>query len=556
MSLSRFVLPFADVGSGIVPSSGAKLFFYKTNTSTPLNTFSDEGGITSNTNPVISDGNGVFPDIFLLGTYKAILKDKNDVQKWEADPVTGEQNNSFSYAVSQLANGDATKVALISTGLDVTAIDYLVYPSDGRIYISKGVTGTMANDFNPTTGVDTGLSQPVYIVDFMGFGSMYSYAVSQLAAGDSSKVALIYPGLSITAFDFFVYTIDGRIYAKNGATGAFSNPLVFNPTDSTDSGITGALLNVNQNISNVFEYVVSQYAAGDKTKVALISPGLSLTAFDYFIYPIDGRVYFKNGATGTFSNPLVFNPIAGTDSGVTGTLINLKKNISDIFTYTVSQLANGDATKVGYILGGVPVLAFDFLIYPIDGRVYEKNGATGTFSNPLVFNPTTGVDSGLSAALLILNKKNQLIHVVDEKVSGVSGGTSASGFQKRALNTVISNSLQGASVISNEISLLQGKYYVEASAPALKTAQHIATIKLGSNNSVLLIGSNEYSDSTAVYSQTSSRCCGIIELSSADTIYIDHYTASIQSNNGLGVGASSSGLVSRFSEIKIWRVFQ
>tara|TARA_R110000782_G_C14819187_1_gene413765 strand:- start:24326 stop:25906 length:1581 start_codon:yes stop_codon:yes gene_type:complete len=403
MSLSRFVIPFADVGSGIVPSSGAKLFFYKTNTSTPLNTFSDEGGITPNTNPVISDGNGVFPDIFLSGIYKVVLKDKNDVQKWEADPVTGEQNNSFSYAVSQLANGDATKVALISTGLDVAAIDYLVYPSDGRIYISKGVTGTMANDFNPTTGVDTGLSQAVYIVDFMGFGSMYSYAVSQLAAGDSSKVALIYPGLSITAFDFFVYTIDGRIYAKNGANGTFSNPLVFNPTASTDSGITGALLNVKQNISNVFEYVVSQYANGDKTKVALISPGLSLTAFDYFIYPTDGRVYFKNGATGNFSNPLVFNANAGTDTEVTGTLVNLKKNISDIFTYTVSQLANGDATKVGYILGGVAILAFDFLIYPIDGRIYAKNGTVGTFSDPLDFNPATGIDSGVTGALLNIN---------------------------------------------------------------------------------------------------------------------------------------------------------
>jgi hypothetical protein len=89
MALSRFVLPFADVGGGIRPSSGAKLFFYATGTSTPATTFSDSVGSTPNTNPVIAGANGVFPNIFINGIFKAILKDKNDVQIWEADPVSG-----------------------------------------------------------------------------------------------------------------------------------------------------------------------------------------------------------------------------------------------------------------------------------------------------------------------------------------------------------------------------------------------------------------------------------------------------------------------------------
>ena len=87
MALSRFVLPFANVGKGIKPSSGAKLFFYATGTSTPASTFSDSAGSIPNTNPVIADSNGLFSDIFLSGTYKVILKDTNNVQIWEADPV-------------------------------------------------------------------------------------------------------------------------------------------------------------------------------------------------------------------------------------------------------------------------------------------------------------------------------------------------------------------------------------------------------------------------------------------------------------------------------------
>lgn len=85
---SRFILPFADVGSGIKPSSGAQLFFFATGGSTPKDTFSDQLSTpTPNANPVIANAVGVFSDIFITGTYKVVLKDKDGVQKWEADPV-------------------------------------------------------------------------------------------------------------------------------------------------------------------------------------------------------------------------------------------------------------------------------------------------------------------------------------------------------------------------------------------------------------------------------------------------------------------------------------
>jgi hypothetical protein len=86
---SRFVLPNADVGNGIAPSDGAQLFFFATGTSTPKATFKDAAGATPNSNPVIADSDGVFPDIFISGTYKVQLKDKNGVGVGfvETDPV-------------------------------------------------------------------------------------------------------------------------------------------------------------------------------------------------------------------------------------------------------------------------------------------------------------------------------------------------------------------------------------------------------------------------------------------------------------------------------------
>jgi len=83
---SRFILPLADVGNGISPSDGAKLTFFITGTSTLKDTFSDEAATTP-TNPVVSDGDGLFPEIWIEGSYKVRLTDKNDVQAWEEDPV-------------------------------------------------------------------------------------------------------------------------------------------------------------------------------------------------------------------------------------------------------------------------------------------------------------------------------------------------------------------------------------------------------------------------------------------------------------------------------------
>ena len=88
---SRFIIPNADVGAGIVPSDGALMYFYATGTNNPKQTFTTESAGVANSNPVVADGNGVFPPIWLTGVYRVILKDKNLVQSGfgVADPVVG-----------------------------------------------------------------------------------------------------------------------------------------------------------------------------------------------------------------------------------------------------------------------------------------------------------------------------------------------------------------------------------------------------------------------------------------------------------------------------------
>lgn len=115
MALSRFQAPFFDAGSGIKPSDGAQLFFFETGTGVPKDTFNCPDGTFANSNPVIANSVGVFPDIFFSGTFKVILKDKNDNQEWEADPVssfilTSETSFDFSGTLAE-ATADVSVVA-------------------------------------------------------------------------------------------------------------------------------------------------------------------------------------------------------------------------------------------------------------------------------------------------------------------------------------------------------------------------------------------------------------------------------------------------------------
>ena len=91
-----------DVDPSGVPYVGGQLFFYATNTSTPLDTYSDVGLTTPNTNPVVADSTGHFGNIFLTTStaYKVAAYGPNltnptvpstpaapqGTQLWTADP--------------------------------------------------------------------------------------------------------------------------------------------------------------------------------------------------------------------------------------------------------------------------------------------------------------------------------------------------------------------------------------------------------------------------------------------------------------------------------------
>lgn len=91
----RFYLPFAvwHAPNGVaIP--GARLNFYLTGSDTRTPTYADIDLSIFNTNPVVADDLGTFPDIFLdpTITYKVVLTGRDDgitlpLQYWTGDPV-------------------------------------------------------------------------------------------------------------------------------------------------------------------------------------------------------------------------------------------------------------------------------------------------------------------------------------------------------------------------------------------------------------------------------------------------------------------------------------
>lgn len=70
-----------------LPLAFGKVYSYAAGTNIPKPTYTSEDETVVNPNPVILNAEG-YADIYLDGSYKIVVKDKDDVEIWTADPVT------------------------------------------------------------------------------------------------------------------------------------------------------------------------------------------------------------------------------------------------------------------------------------------------------------------------------------------------------------------------------------------------------------------------------------------------------------------------------------
>ena len=161
----------------------------------------------------------------------------------------------------------------------------------------------------------------------------------------------------------------------------------------------------------------------------------------------------------------------------------------------------------------------------------------------------TGTVSGAGGASLNIDN---YFHAQDQKASNTDGGTLTGGsFQTRVFNTVLTNTISGASLSSNQITLPNGTYYVWGKAPTIATARTKTVLYDTTGSADLLIGTSD--DANGNYGvQVQGTVVGKFVLATTSAIELRQRGVT-KSGNGLGEG-TGYGLVEVFAEIQIWKV--
>jgi hypothetical protein len=189
------------------PLVGGKLYSYAAGTVTPLATFTDAGGGTPNTNPVILDSRGEASVWFGAAQYKLALYTSTNVLVWTVDGMNGPNDalaaSGGSALIGFLQAGTGAVARTVQSKLreDVSSSDYATLQQ--ALTAAAGKSLRVVGSYTITTAVT--VSADTYVFSQGGEGT-----ITQTTAGQN---ALTLSGDGIT--------IDGlRIVGPNSGTGS------------------------------------------------------------------------------------------------------------------------------------------------------------------------------------------------------------------------------------------------------------------------------------------------------------------------------------------------
>ena len=208
-TFSRFQ---AIVNSGVV--AGGTVDTYETGTANRLATFTDQGGLTENDNPLTLDTNGQ-ADIWLLPNtqYRFVIKDSDGVILDTVDEITGVPITPFD----ELTTTTLFVTGAIQIGTGQSAVTFFDTSGTTNIpgyTLALNDTGTGVT-FIPPTGLDNQLTNA-------GFGVWSNGWVQGVFANKESAVSgyISASGLSISVTSPGTYQIGDHIVIGTGTDGS------------------------------------------------------------------------------------------------------------------------------------------------------------------------------------------------------------------------------------------------------------------------------------------------------------------------------------------------
>jgi len=142
----------------------------------------------------------------------------------------------------------------------------------------------------------------------------------------------------------------------------------------------------------------------------------------------------------------------------------------------------------------------------------------------------------------VLKASLGIIHVQDQKSSGTPGGTvTQNTWFIRTLNTEITNTIVGASLSANKITLPPGTYKITSRVPGFRVAQHQMKLYNVTDASDVAIGSSATSDNNDI-TQTDSFLITVFTIAAEKDFEIRHYCQFSLTNRDLGNDVTTGGV--------------
>ena len=162
--------------------------------------------------------------------------------------------------------------------------------------------------------------------------------------------------------------------------------------------------------------------------------------------------------------------------------------------------------------------------------------------------------TGSGAALT--GMATQYMHVRDEKgPNNHPAGASLAGVNIRVLNTVVSNTISGASLSSNRVTLPSGSYLITGRAPAIKANDHKGYLYNVTASSLAITGSTAWHNNSSFMAQTDTHLTGIVTISGTTVFEFRHLIEAARASEGLGINTYNSAAgVEVFAELLITKV--
>ena len=216
----------------------------------------------------------------------------------------------------------------------------------------------------------------------------------------------------------------------------------------------------------------------------------------------------------------------------------------------LSELASKPTARTNLGLGALATKT-TALFADIDAAAVVTSSETIASNNNNTTLPTSAaVKSYADSAIAAIQ---QFLHVREQDVSGADGGTFTSGsYITRVLNSVAVNTITGASVTSNKITLPAGTYRLMAYVPAHRVNAHKAILYNVTGATTIRVGSSAWAPSGATVTTYS---VIIVQFSIGVTsdLEIRHKCQTSMANEGFGK-ACALGDAEVYTDVMIWKV--